>query len=365
MGQISCSMRIFYLLILFLSGYLVSAQEKGKLEFVEETFDFGEVQEAAGPITHQFEFTNTGTTPIIISSVKASCGCTTPGWSKEPVLPGKKGFVKAQYNPTNRPGAFKKSLTITSNGENPREILYIQGKVIPKVKTVEEELREKVGSLRMKNKTVNMGRITTEKEVSRQIDVYNDSDSAFSFTGNFVAPDFIKLSFEPTTLKPKEKGQIQISYNPNFKDNLGFQNHNVKFFTDESVDQDKELNVMATINEYFAPLSQEEKEKAPQLNISNRISDIGKVSINTVKETQFTLTNGGMKSLNIRKVMSNCNCVIAQLQDYDVKPGESTTLTAKFDGQGRRGNQLKTITIYSNDPVAPTQTVSIKALVEN
>ncbi len=358
-------MRIFYLLVLLLSGYIVSAQEKGKFEFVEETHDFGDVKEEDGPITYQFEFTNTGTTPLIISTVKASCGCTTPGWSKEPVMPGKKGFVKAQYNPLNRPGAFKKSLTITSNGENPREVLYIQGNVIPKVKTLEEELRVKIGALRMKNKTVNMGRVTTEKEVMRKIEVYNESDSVLSFTGNFLAPEFIKLSFEPATLEPKAKGEIKINFNPNFKDNLGFQNYNVKFFTDESDDQEKELNVMATITEYFAPLSQEEKTKAPQLNIANRISDIGKISKNTVKETQFTLTNGGKNSLNIRKVMSNCNCVIAQLQEYDVKPGESTTLTAKFDSQGRRGNQLKTITIYSNDPAAPTQTVSIKAQVEN
>ena len=328
-------MRIFYLLVLLLSGYIVSAQEKGKFEFVEETHDFGDVKEEDGPITYQFEFTNTGTTPLIISTVKASCGCTTPGWSKEPVMPGKKGFVKAQYNPLNRPGAFKKSLTITSNGENPREVLYIQGNVIPKVKTLEEELRVKIGALRMKNKTVNMGRVTTEKEVMRKIEVYNDSDSVLSFTGNFLAPEFIKLSFEPATLEPKAKGEIKINFNPNFKDNLGFQNYNVKFFTDESDDQEKELNVM------------------------------GKISKNTVKETQFTLTNGGKNSLNIRKVMSNCNCVIAQLRDYDVKPGESTTLTAKFDSQGRRGNQLKTITIYSNDPAAPTQTVSIKAQVEN
>lgn len=365
MGQILRNMRIFYLLIFLFTSNIVAAQEKGKLKFEEETYDFGEVKEEDGPITHEFEFTNTGTTPILISTVKASCGCTTPGWSKEPILPGKKGFVKAQYNPLNRPGAFQKSLTITNNGENPREILFIKGKVIPKVKTIEEELRVKTGALRIKNKTVNMGRITTEKEVMRKIDVYNDSDSVFSFTENVLAPEFIKLSFEPATLQPKAKGEINIRFNPDFKDNLGFQNHNVRFFTDESDNQEKELNVMATITEYFAPLSEEEKKKSPQLNIANRISDIGKISKNTVKETQFTLTNGGKSSLNIRKVLSNCNCLIAQLNDYDIKPGESTTLVAKFDAQGRRGNQLKTITIYSNDPTAPTQSVSIKAQVEN
>lgn len=358
-------MKTFYFLVLFLSGFLVSAQNRGNAEFKESTFDFGDVNEEDGPITHEFEFTNTGAAPLIISNVKASCGCTTPGWSREPVLPGKTGFVKAQYNPRNRPGAFKKSLTITSDGENPRTVLYIMGKVIPRMKTVEEELRVKTGAMRVKNKTVNMGRVTTEKPGVRAVDVYNDSGSAFSFTKKQIGPKFIRLTFDPETLQPKEKGKIKIEYDPNFKDNLGFQNHNVKFYTDEEKDAEKELNVMATITEYFPPMSAEEKAKAPELNIADRIYDFGKISRGTSKETKFELTNAGKSSLNIRKIIANCSCIQAKLEAYDIAPDSSTTLTVVFDSDGRRGNQLKTITIYSNDPASPTQVVSIKAQVEN
>ncbi len=356
-------MKTFYFLLLIVSGYIATAQERGKIEFSETTHDFGEVNEEDGPITHQFEFTNTGKAPLIISNVKASCGCTTPSWSKEPVMPGQKGFVQAQYNPRNRPGAFQKSITITSDGETPRSVVYIKGKVIPRVKTVEEELRTKVGGLRLKNKTVNMGRITTQNVVKRTIDVYNDSDATFSFTDKTVGPKFIQLSFSPQTLDPKQKGKLTVTYDPNFKDNLGFQNHNVKFYTDEASDAEKELNVMATINEYFAPLSEDEKAKAPRLNIADRIYDYGKIQRGTVKETQFTLTNTGKKPLNIRKIVPNCSCVIAELDTYDIKPGKSATLTASFDTTNRRGNQLKTVTVYSNDPQSPTQVVSLKATV--
>lgn len=357
-------MRAIYISILLLSSYLLSAQDKGKFEFTESTHDFGEVKEEGGPITYDFEFTNSGAAPLIISNVKASCGCTTPAWSKEPVMPGEKGFIKAQYNPMNRPGAFNKSLTITSNGEATREILYIQGKVIPRIKTVEEELRVKIGALRIKNKTVNMGRINTKEGISRSIDVYNDSDSEFTFSQELVGPEFIKLSFEPQTLKAKEKGIIKVDYDPNFENSLGFQNHNVKFSTDESEDSEKQLNIMATITEYFAPLKDEEKASAPKLVIESRMIDFGNMTQGETKESQFLLTNEGKSDLNIRKVISNCNCVITTLTKYDLKPGESVNLLAKFDSKGRRGNQLKSITIYSNDPLSPTQVVSLKGQIE-
>ena len=62
--------------------------------------------------------------------MQASCGCTTPDWSKEPIAPGKKGFVKASYNPAGRPGNFNKSVTVTSNQGT--QVLYIKGQVVPK-----------------------------------------------------------------------------------------------------------------------------------------------------------------------------------------------------------------------------------------
>lgn len=357
-------MRAIYLIIFVLSSHLLSAQGSGKFEFTEATHDFGEVKEEGGPIIYDFEFVNSGEAPLIISNVKASCGCTTPAWSKEPVMPGEKGFIKAQYNPMNRPGAFEKSLTITSNAENPRSILYIQGKVIPRIKTVEEELRVKVGSLRLKNKTVNMGRITTKESKSRNIDVYNDSDLEFTFSQEFIGPEFIKLSFEPQTLKPKEKGIIMVDYDPDFDNNLGFQNHSIKFSTNETEDSEKQLNIMATISEYFAPLTAEERTNAPKLTLEKRMFDFGKMTQDETKESQFVLTNNGKSDLNIRKVISNCSCVVANLSVYDLKPGESTNLVAIFNSKGRRGNQLKSITIYSNDPLSPTQVVSLKGRIE-
>jgi hypothetical protein len=104
---------------------------QGKMEFDGTSHEFGDVKETGGPIMHDFKFKNTGDQPIIISNVQASCGCTTPDWSKAPVGPGETGFIKAQYNPLGRPGQFNKSLTITSNSIEPSSVLFIKGNVVP------------------------------------------------------------------------------------------------------------------------------------------------------------------------------------------------------------------------------------------
>lgn len=104
---------------------------QGKLAFETTTHDFGDVKETGGPAAFEFKFKNTGDQPIIISNVQASCGCTTPDWTKTPVAPGQSGFIKAQYNPLGRPGQFNKSLTVTSNSIEPSTVVFIKGNVVP------------------------------------------------------------------------------------------------------------------------------------------------------------------------------------------------------------------------------------------
>jgi hypothetical protein len=94
--------------------------------FKSEVHDFGTVQEG-GAADYEFRFTNTGKEPIIIQRVQASCGCTTPDWTKDPILPGKSGFVKASYGTQGRPGHFDKTLTVFSNAGN--KVLTIKGDV--------------------------------------------------------------------------------------------------------------------------------------------------------------------------------------------------------------------------------------------
>lgn len=96
------------------------------MAFKMDSHDFGTIAE--GPAAdYEFEFTNTGKEPMTIQNVQASCGCTTPSYSKEPIAPGKSGKIKASYNTVGRPGAFTKSITVTSNAGV--KVLTIKGTV--------------------------------------------------------------------------------------------------------------------------------------------------------------------------------------------------------------------------------------------
>jgi len=98
------------------------------LNFKSENHDFGKIKEGV-QATHEFEFVNTGKSALIISNVAASCGCTTPDWTREPIAPGKTGKIKAVYNSQGRPGQFTKQVTVTSNASEPTKVLTISGLV--------------------------------------------------------------------------------------------------------------------------------------------------------------------------------------------------------------------------------------------
>ena len=118
--------KISFLTIIF-TGFIFLANSQD-LKFNEREFDFGEIKELDGKVSHKFVFTNNSKKSIQILTVKPSCGCTTPDWSKKEVKPGKEGFIVAEYNPKGRPGVFRKSLSVVTS-DNKRSVIFIKGKV--------------------------------------------------------------------------------------------------------------------------------------------------------------------------------------------------------------------------------------------
>ena len=348
-----------------LLSFGVVAQEIKELKFVEETHDFGLIKEIDGPAEYKFEFTNTSTEPIKISNVRASCGCTTPAWTREPVLPGEQGFITAVYNPKNRPGQFSKILTVTTTGHTKNIILRIQGKVEPKPRTIEDDYPTVMGDLRTKYRAFNMGKVFNNEPGVKEFEVYNQGETKLSFLGREEVPSYIKVRYEPQTLDPKSKGKIIITYDSKAKNDLGFATDQIMLFTSEDGEASrKAFTVYADLNEYFRPVTPESAAKIPRLVLENRMHDFGKIKEGEVLKTRFMLKNDGKSDLNIRKTHNNCSCTTTTMSKQDIKPGESVEMEVVFDTKGRRGNQQKSITIYSNDPVAPVQRIILKASVQ-
>lgn len=120
---------LLFCLTLGLSTGAASAQ-KAVITCEKTVHNFGEIKEADGKVSHTFVVKNEGTTPLVISNVTASCGCTTPDWTKEPIPAGKTGEVKVTFDPKNRPGNFMKTIRLYGNGMKNGFLLSIRGKVL-------------------------------------------------------------------------------------------------------------------------------------------------------------------------------------------------------------------------------------------
>jgi archaellum component FlaG (FlaF/FlaG flagellin family) len=102
-------------------------KNQADISFDKEIHDFGVIPQGT-PASYTFYFKNTGKEPLIVTNASASCGCTTPEWTKEPIKPGQKGFVRATYNAASA-GPFTKAVTVMTNGKRAQVALTIKGDV--------------------------------------------------------------------------------------------------------------------------------------------------------------------------------------------------------------------------------------------
>lgn len=355
--------RIIFLL--FLAPLISWGQLAKPLQFSEEIHDFGYIGQGAGAAVYQFDFTNITNRPVKILSVQASCGCTTPDWSKDPILPGNTGFVQASFNPKGRPGFFNKSLTVTTDFDSNPIILQIKGNVSTSADSgpADSEFRSSAGNWKLMVSSFNLGKIFIKDEFAmKEFPILNGGSHPVTFLRT-SSPAYIRADVVPATLKPGEQGNVRISFNGKLKNKYGFQSDNIEIYTDDVLQPIKSFSVYATLEEFFPPLSQEELAKAPQLRTTESAFDLGRLKQNIVGTKDVSIFNAGKKELIIREVQENCTCVKASVTKSVLKPGESTLLKIEFNPQDRQGTQQKRVTIYSNDPANPVQAITFTAYV--
>ena len=125
---------ILIIIVCTIANMVYAQQADTTVVFNRLVHDFGAIVRSDGQQSYSFEFTNKGSSPITIQKVTASCGCTTSDWTKEPVAPGTKGYIKATYNPSDVT-TFNKTITVNIAGGSPEMIvLHIRGSVIETAK---------------------------------------------------------------------------------------------------------------------------------------------------------------------------------------------------------------------------------------
>ncbi|MCY1719617.1 DUF1573 domain-containing protein [Prolixibacteraceae bacterium Z1-6] len=345
---------------LVLAVSTVMAQGKAKIKFEEQTHDFGSFKESDGSQTTTFTFKNEGDVPLVLSNVRASCGCTTPKWTREPVAPGANGEINVSYNPKNRPGSFNKSVTVTSNADVSTVVLRITGKVEPREKTLAEQYPRQIGPLRVKSNYLSFAKLTQGEVVTKELELVNDTDQPVE-VGFRTVPKHLAAKAEPTTIPANGRGKVIVTYDTNADNSYGFASHRIYLSLNGSNDYKSSIGVSATIEEDFSKLTPEQLANAPVAVFKENSFDFGEMNQGDKKEHTFNLTNDGKSDLLIRRVRSSCGCTAVAPSTKVIAPGETAPIKVTFDSRGKRGRQSKSITVITNDPKNSTSTLRISS----
>jgi len=342
-------MKKYSILLFCLVCSLAAMSQKAVISFEVKTHDFGKVNEEDGKITYVFDFTNKGVTPLVVNRVQASCGCTTPTWTKEPIEPGKKGTITVTYNPSGRPGSFTKTITVYSNATDEQLVLTIHGEVIPKTNG---DYPVVLGAIHSKAKVVQMNNVDKGKSQSRVIEIKNTSNSSVRPTIENL-PAYVSVSVTPETLKPNEEGKLTFSFNSKNCAQWGPVSDDVYISLNgqKKYSEEYKMTIVSNIIEDFSKLTLDQKRKAPILEIPVRSLNLGTLREGTKRVGKYKVNNKGQNALEIRRLINNSKELMVRSAKTKISGGKSSSIFISLDTKNlSEGDYKKSITVQTNDP---------------
>lgn len=348
--------------ILLAAFYGVTAQDpvrqvnKAEITFKNTTYDYGTIPEGADQKA-EFHFQNTGDHPLIVSNVQSSCGCLVPEWSKEPVMPGKRGIIKARYD-TNRIGRINKSLTLTSNASEPSVVLRIKGTVISRdsmLSTLSERPQ-----IQFEKSTYNFGKIT--------LGAWPYAEFYFKNTGTLpLKIDHVyehhfgdEAEVPERSVQPGMWGVIKVKFRTqdvgHKKSTLTVVSNGLPFKSELIIEGD------------IAPTDSTIKvAKGPRITFDKTVYDFGTVPEGPVSgkivegdgiHGEFRFMNTGTEPLLITNTNGSMGQSVPIWSKEPVMPGEGGVVKFLFDTR-KRGPIHATLTVMSNAVNMPSETLTI------
>ena len=258
------------LIVLLCSIVGVCAQQQGKtvLRFDTTTWNFGNIQEVEGKVSHTFHFTNIHTSPVVIEEVISTCGCAIPVYSKQPVKPGHTGTITVTFDPKGRTNFFSKSIRVVSNSGQSVNTLWVKG-------------------------TINtMNRIEDEYPYSLSSDILADR---MTLSYDLLQHNGRSISM-PSSLQGRSCATIKITASPlkgfygTFKDKIIISANSV---------HSSPIQIFGTVIDDMRKVS---TATAPRMKCSQSYFNFGNISLKKHIQRKVKVTNEGANPLIIRKI---------------------------------------------------------------
>ncbi len=335
--------------LLFIVCFLwsLAASSQALIRFEEKVHDFGNIREADGPVAYDFVFVNEGKAPILIKNVESSCGCTSPEWSKQPVLPGKKGFVKATFDPKDRPSHFDKTITVFSNARPAVVELKIKGNVEGRTRTVLDDYPYELPSgLRLPVDHISLMKVKKGEVKRMSIGVYNNSGKKqkVTFAG---LPAHIKMQIQPEEIGIKGQASLNVSYNAGLHGEYGLNEETVTLLVDG---KKYPTRLTVFVEEDF---EKTDRATAPQIQTEKKYYNFGAASADQPARFVYKLTNTGKSAMKIHRVYANDNRLHIGNYVKEVQPGAIVELPVETVKGAEKGKLSGLISVITNCPDSP------------
>ncbi len=335
------------------------------VRFDHEKWNFGDVAEDGGKVEHTFVFTNVSSKPVVVLDVTSGCGCTTPSYSRKPVMRGEKGEIVVSFDPMNRPGHFSKGISVQISGSTEPVTLLVEGVVTPRVKSTEELYPfDMGGGVRFDSNFRAFAYVGRGERVEESIGWINTSgrDVRLSFE-ELERSGMLRIE-APRMLKAGEKGAIVIAYEvPSDSDRYGTLSDVLGVDIDGRRARTM-LSVHAIAVDRHDPAADD--MSSPKGELSKKFIKFGDVKHGrTVADASVEFANMGDNELVIRAVEWQSKALKCSLKAGDrIAAGGKTVVKFTLDtSEVDYGVWVDRVRIITDDPSRPMQTLRVTAVV--
>lgn len=354
------------LILVGIVGLNVMAQGRkntgGSVRFLEDKFSFGEIEEARGDVSHEFKFVNEGKGPVRIVNVLTTCGCTTSDWTQTAVNPGEYGYVKATFDPRNRPGLFSRTLTIITNGVPESFVITVEGQVGSANQEILKMFPHESGNLRFSARDFNLPALKEDKIDSVWLGVYNPTKKNLIIR-TVISPLPMRVETKNMILSPESGDNILMTYNAPMLKQLGPRKDTIWFVTSDDSVPTKFIPIRVNIVQNFDNLTPEQKLNAPVIAVSKNTANVGELYVGEVGTYTFEIVNKGKSNLVIRRLLGVDASITGKASSMVVKKDGKAKITVSLHSKTLHGPVEKSLQVITNDPLHSITILKVGATV--
>ena len=317
------------------------------------------------PVTAEFEVVNSSQSPLTITGVRASCGCTKTDYPLTAIRAGQTFPVRVTYDAAQM-GHFYKLVGVYADGADQPLMLIIKGVVVDQVVDFEGNYPVKLGNIDAERNYVEFDNVGRGERPQQKIFIKNNTEETIQPVLMHL-PAYLQAYVSPSKIEPGKAGMAIITLDSERLDNYGLTQTSVFLgsYPGDKVSQDKEIQVSAVLLPNFANLSEHERQAAPRIRLSTTKLKLGDMKGGKKKKTEILLTNDGRQALDISSIQMFTTGVQMSLPKTKLAPGETTkmkiTVSPSLIPHSASGTAPRPrILMITNDPDTPKVTIEIE-----